>query len=462
MRAPEPPWQAALTGAVAGLAGGLAFGAAILKLGVPTAMGLLLAGGSPTVGFVVHMLIAAVLGVGFGLLARWQRPGPGDTVSLGIAYAALWWYAGPLTLMPLLLGVSPAWDLKVAQQQFPGLLGHLLYGACTGLALAIVRYKRPAERARPAVANLVCGVLAGLVAAWLIPMPLALAPLVGLGYALLYPRADGGVGLGLVRGQAYGFLWWVVGGLTVLPLLNGGDLEWSVDQARSAFATFPQFLLFGVAVGVMHGRLCALARLLFSNQAPSYTRANPGAGRLAAVTRDVAAGSVGGLAFTLVLSQTGFLRTVAGLVGSARPLTGFVLHLAISIGVGVSFGQLFRAERDSLGSALGWGLSYGFFWWVLGSLTLLPMLLGGAPQWSVGAAASGFAALIGHLAYGLALGLTFHVLERRHRAGLRPAPAGDGRPGLPGVQLQEAAPALLALMVVMILTVPVVVLVDIR
>ena len=44
----------------------------------------------------------------------------------------------------------------------------------------------------------------------------------------------------------------------------------------------------------------------------------------------------------------------------------------------------------------------------------LPVLLGGSPQWSAPAATAVFASLVGHLAYGAALGIVFQRLEARY------------------------------------------------
>jgi hypothetical protein len=81
--------------------------------------------------------------------------------------------------------------------------------------------------------------------------------------------------------------------------------------------------------------------------------------------------------------------------------------------LGASYGVAFRHEGGDTEAALGWGLSYGLLWWLLGNHTLLPVLLGDRPTWSASALAAGFPSLIGHLAYGAGLGLTLAWLERR-------------------------------------------------
>src|SRR4029453_8413932 len=63
---------------------------------------------------------------------------------------------------------------------------------------------------------------------------------------------------------------------------------------------------------------------------------------------------------------------------------------------------------------IGWGICWGFLWWFLGALTLLPIWTGGTPQWTAAAAAAAFPSLIGHICYGAALGAVFYTLEARY------------------------------------------------
>lgn len=112
--------------------------------------------------------------------------------------------------------------------------------------------------------------------------------------------------------------------------------------------------------------------------------------------------------------QIGFLPTVAQLVGGTSSFTGLVVHLIISILIGASYGVLFQRQSYDTGSALGWGVSYGVLWWVLGPLTLLPILLGAPPQWNIDRAMATVPSLIGHILYGVGLALIFFALEARY------------------------------------------------
>ena len=88
------------------------------------------------------------------------------------------------------------------------------------------------------------------------------------------------------------------------------------------------------------------------------------------------------------------------------------LHFTIAVIIGASFGVLFQRDVRGFGSCLGWGLGYGIFWWFLGPLTLLPILQGSTPDWSYERGAALFGSLVGHIIYGLLLGLVYATLDR--------------------------------------------------
>ncbi|VAW42770.1 NADH dehydrogenase [hydrothermal vent metagenome] len=50
----------------------------------------------------------------------------------------LWWILGPLTLTPLLMGSGPTWDVATAAASFFDLIGHLLFGAVTGISFHLL------------------------------------------------------------------------------------------------------------------------------------------------------------------------------------------------------------------------------------------------------------------------------------------------------------------------------------
>jgi uncharacterized membrane protein YagU involved in acid resistance len=458
--------RAVAAGAPAGIVGGLAFGAAMAQLGVLPTVASLVGAGSSKAGFAVHVAISAVVGAGFGLLVRRQRCGPSETLFLGAAYGALWWILGPLTLLPLALGEPLGWQLAAAQREFPSLVGHLLFGVGTALVFVVLHGPDDAARSRyPAGAGtLLRGALAGGVAALLLRAvldgrapALAVGPALGLAQAALVPRSDQGAGAALVRGQGYGFVAWIAGELTLLPLLGDAGLRWSLEEARASFPSLPGYLLLGALVAVAQTLLDRLAPLLSSEHLRAYGGATAGSGVLAAALRGAVAGLLGGAVISQLMLRGGVPAVAERLTGATGPLAGIAVNLAIGVAVGVSYGLLFRRLGQDVTCALGWGLSYGFLWWILGPLTLLPALLGGEPEWTAAAAGGAISALAGHLVYGGCLGVAFYLLEapfgvpwlaRTRAEALRAARRRD--------ELLAATPALSALLLTMLLTVLVV------
>jgi uncharacterized membrane protein YagU involved in acid resistance len=164
----------------------------------------------------------------------------------------------------------------------------------------------------------------------------------------------------------------------------------------------------------------------------------------------------GGLIFTIIMVEIGFLPVVASLVGSRSVVTGLIVHLIIADLIGASYGLLFRRQSYDLGSALGWGVAYGFFWWILGPLTLLPVLLGAPPRWTVEVATQLMPSLVGHLLYGAGLGIAFYLLEARYSPWWIPLTQAEAaRAARRKAQLQTSAPALWSLIVIVALTLPI-------
>ncbi len=125
-------------GAYGGLAGGLVFGAMMGFMGMLPMIGSMV--GQPTAGagFVVHMVNSVIIGAGFALVLGRFVSGTRGGVGLGLVYGGVWWILGPLTLMPLFMGMGFGinWNVAAATAMVPSLVGHLMYGSILGLAYA--------------------------------------------------------------------------------------------------------------------------------------------------------------------------------------------------------------------------------------------------------------------------------------------------------------------------------------
>ena len=133
-------------GALAGLVGGLAFGALMAMMAMLPMIGMLAGSDSALVGFAIHMLISAVIGAVYGGLVSVTgftsayALGPG--VGFGLAYGFVWWILGPLVLMPTMMGMGPQLAAAMSQMNVMSLVGHLIYGALLGAAFAVLTGRR--------------------------------------------------------------------------------------------------------------------------------------------------------------------------------------------------------------------------------------------------------------------------------------------------------------------------------
>jgi uncharacterized membrane protein YagU involved in acid resistance len=456
----------ASAGALAGLVGGLVFGASMAAFGTLSTVASIVHTRSVLAGFVVHMVFAVVIGACFGVFAIRQRVRLGETMFWGLIYGAFWWFLGPQTLLPLLRGLPVAWNLAGARALLPSLFGHLVYGLVVAAVFVLIHRQRPMV-SKAAVGPAVRGAVAGCVAALIVRLIagtaagglgtlLVVGVIAGVAYPLLFTAQREATGPALARGTVYGFVLWVVVDLTARPLASGRMLAWSADSAGAAVARLPGDVLLGGATAVLFTWLGAAARALFADDVRTLSTEPPGQRGLRATAYGAAAGLVGGLLFTAVMVVVGALPRVAEMVGSHTPEVGLALHLLIAAAIGVSYSVAFRRTAYDVLSGVGWGVSYGFFWWFLGDLTLLPALDGDVVRWDGPSIAAQFPSLVGHLAYGAALGAVYYRLETRTNPWWMTRNAAEAaRASARRDQMLGAAPALWVLIVIIALTLPV-------
>jgi uncharacterized membrane protein YagU involved in acid resistance len=225
-------------------------------------------------------------------------------------------------------------------------------------------------------------------------------------------------GAGLLWALAFSFLLWLAGPACMLPRITSHGAMGMLDAARAHFPELVGYLLiFGAPLGLVLGALSVgKPSPKSSAQEGEGTKKATGLPLQFSLARALVAGGlagvVGGWAFGQWMAKAHFFPLIAGMVGSSSPGLGKTLHFVIAVIIGATFGLLFQRDVRGYGSSLGWGLAYGIFWWFLGPLTLKPLLERHVPDWSLARGQELFGSLMGHIVYGLIVGVIYAALDR--------------------------------------------------
>lgn len=133
-------WPRTAAGAGAGVMGGIVYALALSRMGMFSSIAEIFHLRGDVAGWVLHLCVSAVLGGLYGFV-HVPATGPsrlGDGLANGTVYGLVWWCLGSLTLSPLLRSGQVGWSMAQAGAEFPNLLGHLAYGAVTGLVFQVV------------------------------------------------------------------------------------------------------------------------------------------------------------------------------------------------------------------------------------------------------------------------------------------------------------------------------------
>jgi len=131
----------------------------------------------------------------------------------------------------------------------------------------------------------------------------------------------------------------------------------------------------------------------------------------------VFAGLIGGLVFGGLMAMMSMLPMIGMLVGSESAIVGFLVHMGMSAVIGAIYGGtvnvLRLAPAYQLVPGAGVGLAYGFVWWILGPLVIMPTMLSMGPQFGAALSQMNLMSLIGHLMYGALAGAAFAAITAR-------------------------------------------------
>jgi hypothetical protein len=204
-----------------------------------------------------------------------------------------------------------------------------------------------------------------------------LGSLFGLAFGLLFAYRATSSGAGLIWGLGAAFLLWLVLPAGILPLLAGSGR--SMAKLADAREQFPELVAYLIFLGIFVGGF---------------------------------AGVLGGMIFGRWSSAGDFFPLIAGLGEFHSRMATVGLQFGVATIIGSSFGLLFQRDVRGYGSSMGWGLGFGIFWWFLGPLTLFPLIARTPLDWSADHGGELFGSLVGHILYGLILGIAYAAIDR--------------------------------------------------
>jgi len=256
--------------------------------------------------------------------------------------------------------------------------------------------------------GLALGVSGGLLESAVLKSSLLSGGLLGAGFGLFFglffARRATSPGAGLIWGLGSSFLLWI--------LTAGGSFHLSAITGRSAMmlqdaqSRFPELvgdlLCIGMPVGVGLG-ISGAFRASMSGNRFAWGRAIVAGGF---------AGALGGFIFGRWVSSGDYFPLLAGFGELSSRSMSIFLHFAIALLIGVTFGLLFQRDVRGYGSCMGWGLGFGIFWWFFGPLTILRLASGVPLDWSAEQGSAVFGSLVGHILYGLILGVAYATIDK--------------------------------------------------
>jgi hypothetical protein len=273
---PRFSWPRALVvGGLAGIVGGLAFGRWMAQTGFFPLVAGLVGSDSMAVGMTLHFVFAVLIGMSLGVLFQRDLRGFGSAMGWGLGYGMLWWFVGPLTVMPLWLGQPLDWSWQRGAALFGSLVGHLVYGLIAGVLYAAVDRlwvgllsgsdpirREPEGPGASLLHSVKWGVAASLAGGLLLNLALRAAgeplgaglaesllvsTLLGAAYGLLFHDEAPDLGAAIAWGLLYGLIRWYLDPLTLAPILAGGTFTWTTEAASTRLPALVGHLAFGAA-----------------------------------------------------------------------------------------------------------------------------------------------------------------------------------------------------------------------
>jgi hypothetical protein len=224
----------------------------------------------------------------------------------------------------------------------------------------------------------------------------------GLVFSLALQHKATGAGSGMIWGLGAGYMLWMV-----LPALAVA-IRVAVYPTGAMFGEsrtrFPELVGCITCIGAPVGVCLGLWGRFRSQRSGGFHW-----GR--AIVAGGAAGVVAALIFSRWMYEGDFYPLISGFGTLNSHFGSVVFHFSMACLIGSSFGLFFQADVRNLGSAMGWGVAYAMFWWFLAQLTLFPLAAGAQVDWSAEHASQLFGPMVGHILFGLILGIVYSGVD---------------------------------------------------
>jgi hypothetical protein len=419
------------------------------------------------------LIYGAVFGVVFGAFFSRRATSAGAGLIWGLGFAFLSWIIFPNGAVGLIFHHTATAMFADARDRFPHLVAYIVcLGAPVGLAFGIWGGLHPSAQqprfrvGRAIVAGGFAGIVGGAIfSSWvasgdyfpllagygalpltrssIILLHFGVAVLIGISFGFLFQRDVRGYGSCMGWGLCYGILWWFLAHLTLFPWIARGKFNWSPDYAASVFGSLVGHILYGLILGIAYATFDKLWLRLFVESDPLNRQSEgPGIQTLRSLSWGAIAGLIGGIVASPILFATGVLPRLVNATSDLGTLKVLILHVVVSVVLGMLYGILFRNESSSIGMGIAWGWLFGLIWWYAGPITLEPLFLTGQCDWSTDAVSYLLPSLMGHLIFGAVTALVFMILEIRYARWLLLDPRVAARASRIVRQMGTPAPAL--------------------
>jgi hypothetical protein len=108
---------------IGGIVAGIIFGIVMHMMGMIPMIASMMGSESVVVGWVIHMIISIIFGLGFGILALKTK----NIYLLGIIYGIILWIIGPLVIMPMMMGMGTNLTQAFTPDMLMSLMTHIVF-----------------------------------------------------------------------------------------------------------------------------------------------------------------------------------------------------------------------------------------------------------------------------------------------------------------------------------------------